>query len=58
MHLSFALLSSTGMGDVLPISGPARGIAAIEMFAGLMYLAAVVSRLIGLTLQGFPPDKT
>jgi hypothetical protein len=52
MHLSFALLSSTGMGDVLPMSGPARGVAAIEMFAGVMYLAAVVSRLIGLTLQG------
>lgn len=54
MHLSFALLSSTGMGDVLPMSGPARGIAAIEMFAGVMYLAAVVSRLIGMTLQGQP----
>jgi Ion channel len=52
MHLSFALLSSTGMGDVLPMSGPARGVAAVEMFAGVMYLAAVVSRLIGLTLQG------
>ena len=38
MHLSFALLSSTGMGDVLPMSGPARGIAAVEMFAGVMYL--------------------
>ena len=57
MHLSFALLSSTGMGDVLPMSGPARGVAAIEMFAGLVYLAAVVSRLIGLTLHGVPPDK-
>jgi hypothetical protein len=28
----------------------ARAVAAIEMFAGVMYLAAVVSRLIGLTL--------
>jgi hypothetical protein len=57
MFLSFALLSSTGMGDVLPMSGPARGAASIEMFVGVMYLAAVVSRLIGLTLQGLPMDR-
>ena len=54
MFLSFALLSSTGIGDVLPVSGPARGIASVEMFVGVMYLASVVSRLIGLTLQGRP----
>ncbi|HEX2541705.1 MAG TPA: ion channel [Caldimonas sp.] len=51
MFLSFALLSSTGIGDVLPVSGPARGLASVEMFVGVMYLASVVSRLIGLTLQ-------
>jgi len=51
MFLSFALLSSTGIGDVIPIKPPARALASVEMFAGVMYLAAVVSRLIGLTLQ-------
>ena len=50
MYLSFALLSSTGIGDVIPLTPIARAVAAIEMFAGVMYLAAVVSRLIGLTL--------
>ncbi|MGH6648903.1 ion channel [Aquabacterium sp.] len=50
MFLSFALLSSTGIGDVIPIKPLARGISTLEMFAGVMYLAAVVSRLIGLTL--------
>lgn len=50
MYLSFALLSSTGIGDVIPLTAPARAVAAIEMFVGVMYLAAVVSRLIGLTL--------
>lgn len=50
MFLSFALLSSTGIGDVIPVKPPARALAAVEMFAGVMYLAAVVSRLIGLTL--------
>lgn len=50
MFLSFALLSSTGIGDVVPIRPMARALASVEMFAGVMYLAAVVSRLIGLTL--------
>jgi hypothetical protein len=50
MFLSFALLSSTGIGDVIPLKPPARALASVEMFAGVMYLAAVVSRLIGLTL--------
>lgn len=55
MYLSFALLSSTGIGDVIPISTHARALAALEMFVGVMYLTSVVSRLIGLTLV--PSDK-
>jgi len=51
MYLSFALLSSTGIGDVIPLTAHARALASVEMFVGVMYLAAVVSRLIGLTLQ-------
>ncbi len=50
MYLSFALLSSTGIGDVIPLTPHARALAAVEMFTGTIYLAAVVSRLIGLTL--------
>ena len=51
LYLSFALLSSTGIGDVIPLTTHARMLAAVEMFVGVMYLAAVVSRLVGLTLQ-------
>jgi hypothetical protein len=50
MYLSFALLSSTGIGDVVPVTVHARALASAEMFTGVMYLATVVSRLIGLTL--------
>jgi hypothetical protein len=49
-YLSFALLSSTGIGDVIPLTSQARALASLEMFVGLMYLTLVVSRLIGLTL--------
>lgn len=50
-YLSFALLSSTGIGDVIPLTPHARSLASIEMFVGLIYLAGVVARLIGLTMQ-------
>ena len=50
LFLSFALMSSTGMGDVIPITVHARAVASLEMFVGVMYLALVVSRLIGLTI--------
>lgn len=54
-YLSFALLSSTGIGDVIPLTSHARAVASVEMLVGLMYLAAVVARLIGFTLQ---PNKS
>jgi hypothetical protein len=50
LFLSFALMSSTGIGDVIPITVHARAVASLEMFVGVMYLALVVSRLIGLTI--------
>lgn len=48
LFMSFSIQSGTGVGDVLPISGPARAIAALQMFSGVMYIAIVISRLVGL----------
>lgn len=50
LFLSFALLSSTGIGDVIPLTPHARSLASLEMLVGVMYIALVVSRLIGLSL--------
>ncbi len=55
-YLSFALLSSTGIGDVIPLTPHARAVASVEMFVGLMYLAGVVARLISLTMQSHDDD--
>lgn len=55
-YLSFALLSSTGIGDVIPLTPHARAVASVEMFVGLIYLAGVVARLIGLTMQSHTDD--
>lgn len=50
LFLSFTNLSATGAGDVVPVSAPARVLVMLEQFAGVGYVATVVSRLIGLTI--------
>lgn len=50
LFLSFTTLSGVGIGDILPLSTPARVMVMLEMLTGVGYLAAVVSRLIGLTV--------
>lgn len=50
LFLSFTTLSGVGLGDILPIGSPARVLVMLEQFAGVGYIAAVVSRLIGLTI--------
>ena len=48
LFLSFSLLSSVGLSDIVPVNAPARALSMLEMFAGVMYIAVVVSRLIAL----------
>ena len=49
LFLSFSVLSSVGLSDVVPVLPQARALVMLESFAGVMYMALVVSRLIGLT---------
>jgi hypothetical protein len=48
LFLSFTTLSSTGLSDVVPIKPFARSLVMLEQFAGVAYIAMVVSRLVGL----------
>jgi len=50
LFLSFTTLSSTGLGDVIPVRPVARSLVMIEMLAGLAYVAGVVSRIVGLMI--------
>ena len=54
LFLSFTTLSSTGLGDVIPIKPFARSLVMIEQVAGLAYVAMVVSRLVGLLVRRRP----
>ena len=49
--LSVTILSGVGLGDILPIRPVARALVMLEEIAGLMYVALVVSRVIGLTIR-------
>jgi len=50
LFLSFTNLSATGITDIMPVSSLARVLVMIEQFAGIAYIAVVVSRLIGMTI--------
>jgi hypothetical protein len=57
LFLSFTTLTSTGLSDVMPILPHARSLVMIEQVAGLMYVALVISRIVGLTLYGERRDR-
>jgi len=56
LFLSFTNLSAVGVGDVLPVGSAARVLVMLEQFVGVGYVAVVVSRLIGLTIQRHGAD--
>lgn len=50
LFMSFTTLSSTGLGDVIPVRSFGRALVMIEQMVGLAFVAMVVSRLVGLTI--------
>ncbi len=50
LYLSFSVLSAVGLSDIVPVQPQARALVMLEQFTGVMYIALVVSRLIGLTI--------
>jgi hypothetical protein len=48
LYLSVAVLSGVGLSDIVPATPMARAIVMLESFAGVMFIALVVSRLIGI----------
>jgi hypothetical protein len=50
LFLSFTNLTSVGLSDILPTMGHARSFVMIEQVAGVLYVALVIARLVGLTV--------
>jgi hypothetical protein len=53
LFLSFTTLTSVGLSDIGPIRPHARSVVMIEQVVGVMYVALVISRLVGLTIARF-----
>src|SRR5947207_14984167 len=47
-YFSFITLSTVGYGDITPVSKVARMLAATEAMTGLLYVAVLIARLVGL----------
>lgn len=64
IYFSIITLSTVGYGDIVPILGPSRMLAAIEAICGTFYMAILVARLVAVYSTrarppaGPGPDKT
>ncbi len=47
-YFSFTTLTTAGYGDIVPVTRPARMLAAMESVCGVLYLAVLVARLVAL----------
>lgn len=50
LFLSFTTLSSTGLSNIVPITGHARSGVMLEQVAGVFYIAMVVTRLVSMSV--------
>ncbi len=51
LFLSCTTMTSTGLSDVIPVKPHARSLVMIQQIAGMLYLAMVVARIVGLTFK-------
>jgi Ion channel len=51
LYLSITVLTSTGFGDITPLTRAARGLCMMEQIAGALFTAILIARLAGV----YPP---
>jgi hypothetical protein len=54
LYLSITVLTSTGFGDITPLTRQARGICMVEQITGALFVAILIARLAGV----YPPRET
>ena len=55
-YLSTTTLSTTGFGDILPVTSAARATVMLEQLAGVLYVALVISRIAGFAGPARPTE--
>lgn len=59
IYLSFITLTSTGYGDLIPVTHAGRTFSWLEAVVGQLYLAILVARLVGMHMaQSLPPPSS
>ncbi len=48
VYFSYITLTTLGYGEIIPMTAGARSLAIIEAIVGVMYIAIIISRLVGL----------
>jgi hypothetical protein len=54
LYLSITVLTSTGFGDISPLTRQARGLCMIEQIVGVLFVAILIARLAGV----YPPKES
>ena len=54
LYLSITVLTSTGFGDVTPLTRQARGVCMVEQITGALFVAILIARLAGV----YPPRES
>ena len=57
IYFSYISLTTLGFGDILPASSWARSLVSLEAVIGVLYLAILMARLVGLYGQRWLPDE-
>ena len=52
VYFSFVTLTTLGYGEITPVSPQARSLAMMEAVSGVLYIAVLVARLVGLYRPG------
>jgi hypothetical protein len=55
LYFSFSTLTTTGFGDIVPLSRPARTAVMLEGIVGQLFLAILIARLVGVYPR---PERT
>jgi len=58
LYYSYTTLTTLGYGDIIPVSAQARSFAVLEAIIGVMYLAVIISRLIGMYITGSRSEQS
>ncbi len=53
LYFSFTVLTSTGFGDIVPLTPQARAVCMIEQLIGALFVAILIARLAGV----YPPSR-